>query len=110
MSILGDDGKNSIIEALVELTGQIFKNYAEDASQLVDDACAYARHMVETGQWSQKKAQLRIKIATGSAAAYVSNKTSMQYNHVRSTIWTVLNIFRQAINGRVGFSLIPDFN
>lgn len=109
MSFLGDKERHSIIEALIGLGGQLFQSYSSDTAKLVDSACSYAVHMVKTGQWSEKMGQLHIKIATSSAAAYYANKTSVLYNHVRSTIWSILDILRGVINARAGFKLIPDF-
>lgn len=109
MSIISEKDRQSIIEALVELTSEIFRNYAADTAEQVEAACDYANHMVHSGQWTPEKAQLHVKIQVGSAAAYNANKTSMQYNYVRSTIWKILGILAGSINTRVGFQLIPPF-
>ena len=108
MSLLEPDQEQKLLGLIAEIGGVMFPGSEEsNIADAVLKAAEHARRQVENGEMSITAARIYVSNIANMATTYYAMKRHADAYEVRVKFLNILSMFREIINAKVGFDLIP---
>lgn len=107
MSLLNQADKNAIASQIAAVFGTLVQTPEVDVASVISQETAFAKEKVDSGQWTQRRAQKHIEFSVKAAASMYASRRELRQRTTKVAMMNLMNTLGGIINTKIGFALIP---